>query len=142
VVVPALIATNTIFFMLHSQPGERAFILVAAILGLMLPFVFEIVGVFPPSYAFSAGQMIIQPRVLALPESRVPVLLTVMHLMLAIAPALIAFRVRDDLLAAQRKLHLTSWRLGQLAADLHGEGGAPRDGEAGMVGPGGAGWGS
>ena len=118
ILVPSLAATNSIFFVFHSRPGQRLVIILAGVAAVMLPFFMELVGIVPPSYVFEAGRMLVVPRVMAIDETRTMALLAVLHVVLAIAPTVIALRVRDELLAAQRKLSLTSWRLGQLAADL------------------------
>jgi serine/threonine-protein kinase len=118
ILVPSLAATNSIFFVLHSRPGQRLVIILAGVAAVMLPFVAEWIGIVPPSYVFEAGGMLVQPRVMAIDETRTTALLALLHVVLAIAPTVIALRVRDELLAAQRKLSLSSWRLGQLATDL------------------------
>jgi len=118
ILVPSLAATNSIFFVLHSRPGQRLVIILAGVAAVMLPFVAEWIGIVPPSYVFEAGRMLVQPRVMAIDETRTTALLALLHVVLAIAPTVIALRVRDELLAAQRKLSLSSWRLGQLATDL------------------------
>ncbi len=118
ILVPSLVATNSIFFVLHSRPGQRLVIIIAGVAAVMLPFVAELVGIVPPSYVYDAGHMLVVPRVMAIDATKTTALLAILHVVLAIVPTVIALHVRDDLLAAQRKLSLTSWRLGQLATDL------------------------
>jgi eukaryotic-like serine/threonine-protein kinase len=116
--VPTLIATNTIFFVLHSNPGQRRLIVALGVLATVLPFLGELAGLIPPSCEFLDGRIILLPRTLAFPATGTKVLLLVTHVMMVIAPALFAAAVRDSLLAAQRKLFLHTWQVSQIAADL------------------------
>jgi serine/threonine-protein kinase len=116
--VPTLIATNTVFFVLHSNPGQRRVIVALGVLATVLPFLGELVGLIPPSCQFLGDRIVILPRTLAFPATGTKVLLLVTHVMMVIAPALFAAGVRNALLAAERKLFLHSWQVGQLAADL------------------------
>ena len=118
ILVPSLVATNSVFFVLHSRPGQRSVIIVAGVLAVMVPFGAEWVGLVPPSYVFEGGHLSVMPRVMAMDETKTTAILAILHVMLAIAPTVIALRMRDELLVTQRKLSLTSWRLGQLATDL------------------------
>ena len=118
IVVPSVVATNSIFFVLHSRPGQRLYIILAGVLAVMVPFLAELLQLVPPSYTFEAGRMVVEPRVMALEPISTMGILALLHIMLAIAPTVIAVRVRDELLAAERKLSLTGWRLGHLATDL------------------------
>jgi eukaryotic-like serine/threonine-protein kinase len=118
VLAPTLIATNTVFFVLHSNPGERRVIVALGVLAMVLPFLGELAGIVPPSCEFVDGRIILLPRTLAFPPTGTKLLLLVTHVMMVIAPALFAISVRNALLAAERKLFLHSWQVGQLAADL------------------------
>ena len=118
VLAPTLIATNTVFFVLHSNPGQRRVIVALGVLAMVLPFLGELAGLVPPSCEFVDGKIVLLPRTLAFPPTGTKLLLLVTHVMMVISPALFAASVRNALLAAERRLFLHSWQVGQLAADL------------------------
>jgi serine/threonine-protein kinase len=118
ILIPALVATNTIFFVLHAPPRQRWLILLAGVLAVLFPFAVELAGIIPPSYEFLGGQIVIHPRALAFPATGTQVMLVLAHIALVLAPAFVAARVHDALLAAERRLFLYGWRVSQLAIDL------------------------
>ena len=97
IVVPSVVATNSVFFVLHSRPGQRLYIILAGVLAVMVPFLAELLQLVPPSYTFEAGRMVVEPRVIALDSISTMGILGLLHIVLAIAPTVIAVRVRDAL---------------------------------------------
>jgi serine/threonine-protein kinase len=120
ILVPPMITINTIFFVLHSQPGQRKIILAMGVLAMVGPFLAELLHLVPPSCEFIDNRIILLPRTLAFPATETALMLLFAQVMLAVYPVVVAARVRDAWLAAERKLFLYSWQVGQLAADLRG----------------------
>jgi serine/threonine-protein kinase len=118
ILIPALVATNTIFFVLHAPPAQRWLILLVGVLTVLLPFAVELAGLVPPSYEFLGGEILVRPRALAFPVPGTQLMLVLAHVALVLAPAFVATRVHDALLAAERRLFLYGWRVSQLAVDL------------------------
>jgi serine/threonine protein kinase len=119
IVVPALVSINMAFFIFHSQPRHRPIIVLAGVLTVMGPFVAELLGIVPPSYEFVAGAIRILPRVMAFnSQSVVLTILAAFHVAIVLAASFISIRIRDELLAAERRVSLLGWRMGQLATDL------------------------
>jgi len=117
-VVPGLVTTNIIFFILYSEPRHRKYILLAGVLTLVCPYLAEVVGLLPESTKFLDGQIVIVPRVMAFPAVPTQVVLVVMHALLGVAPAMVATRVRDQLQKAERKRSLATWLTSQMVTDL------------------------
>ena len=118
VIVAGVVATNTIFFTLYSDPPHRKYILLAGVLTLVAPYFAELAGWIPRSTAFVSGTIVILPRVIGYPPVGAQVVLLTMHALLGVAPAFVAFGVRDQLVRAERQLSLAAWRMGQMVTDL------------------------
>ena len=118
VIVAGVVATNTIFFTLYSDPPHRKYILLAGVLTLVAPYFAELAGWIPRSTAFVSGTIVILPRVIEYPPVGAQVVLLTMHALLGVAPAFVAFGVRDQLVRAERQLSLAAWRMGQMVTDL------------------------
>ncbi len=119
IIVPALVSINMAFFIFHSQPRHRTIIILAGVLTVMGPFAAEILGLVPLSYEFVDGAIHIMPRVMAFnSQATVLTILAAFHTAIVLAAAFISIRIRDELLAAERRVSLLGWRMGQLATDL------------------------
>jgi len=118
ILIPALVATNTIFFVLPcaaraavAHPARRRAHRAVAVRRRARRS-----G--PPSYEFLGGEILVRPRALAFPVPGTQLMLVLAHVALVLAPAFVATRVHDALLAAERRLFLYGWRVSQLAVDL------------------------
>lgn len=118
VVVAGVVAANTIFFTLYSGPPHRKYILLAGVLTLVAPYFAELAGFIPPSTAFVDGKIVILPRVIQYPPVGTQIVLLTMHALLGVAPASVAFGLRDQLVRAERQLSLAAWRMSQMVTDL------------------------
>ena len=119
IIVPALVSINMAFFIFHSQPRHRTIIILAGVLTVMGPFAAEVLGLLPLSYEFGDGTIHVMPRVMAFnSQTSVLTILATFHVAIVLAAAFISIRIRDELLAAERRVSLLGWRMGQLATDL------------------------
>ena len=118
VLVAGVVATNTIFFTLYCEPHHRKYILIAGMATLVGPYLAELAGWLPRSTDFVDGRIIILPRAMAYPPVKSQIVLITMHALLGVAPAFVAFSVRDQLIRAERRLSLAAWRMSQMVTDL------------------------
>ncbi|MFC1641828.1 serine/threonine protein kinase, partial [Myxococcota bacterium] len=65
ILIPALVATNTVFFVLHTPRRQRWLVFALGVLTITLPFGAEILGLVPPSYQFTGKEIIVHARALA-----------------------------------------------------------------------------
>ncbi len=114
IIVPAIAVTNIIFFILHSPVSHRWWITLVGVLTVVGPFLASLLGWIPSAYTLSNNHILIEPRVINYPPTMTNYVLLFAHVALIVTPALIIMRVRDALLAAERKNFLHTWRISQL----------------------------
>jgi serine/threonine-protein kinase len=114
ILVPSLIATNTIAFVAFSDRHNRARMVAVAIAALIVPILLQETGWTPSSYLFSSSGMLVIPQVAELP--RVPTLLVLVaaNVMVVVTPSLLIARVRDTLARKEERLFAQAWKLRQL----------------------------
>jgi eukaryotic-like serine/threonine-protein kinase len=112
--VPAVAATNTMFFAMVAEPRHRPWLVAAGILAIALPVAAEGFGLLPPAYLFQHGEIHVMPRGASFPEIPTSVSLFIISVAVVILPALIVSQMRDALTAAERRLVLQAWHLGQM----------------------------
>src|SRR5262249_16582012 len=111
IIVPALAATNTMFFVMSiDRPGRRVVIAVST-LAVVVPVLLEQIGVIPPSYAFRGGLLEVLPRAVELPALETTVTLLLVSIALCVVPGLAVGKLRDRLSAAERRLYMQAWNL-------------------------------
>ncbi len=115
VLVPALAATNTLFFASHLSARARPFAALAGVVAVLAPVALEALGVLPPSFAFRDGNLELLPRLADLTPTPTLVLLLLGTAALVVTPAVLVGRLRDSLEAAEKKLFLHAWHLRALA---------------------------
>ncbi|MEZ4375429.1 MAG: serine/threonine-protein kinase [Polyangiaceae bacterium] len=113
VIVPTLAMANAIAYVSAVERKGRIWILIASCLAVSLPAVAAWLGWIPQMYSFVDGAMQIRPWMIKLPEIPTSAFLFITNMALVASGALFAARLRDELLEAQRRLHLQAWQLEQ-----------------------------
>jgi eukaryotic-like serine/threonine-protein kinase len=116
VLVPALAATNTLFFATYLSSRVRPLAALSGVVAVLAPVGLEALGVLPRSFAFANGNLELLPRMTALAPGPTVVLLLTASAALVVTPAVLVGRLRDSLEAAEKKLFLQSWHLNALAS--------------------------
>jgi hypothetical protein len=118
VLVPSVLAVNTMSFAMTEVKLRRAAFIAVGCLALLVPTCLELAGVFPPSYGFeelsTGGRMLIFPQMLAFPETTPLIALLVLSLLTIVTPAIAAGFLRDKLTLVERRLLTQHWYLRQL----------------------------
>jgi hypothetical protein len=115
ILVPTMIATNTMAFALHLDPRARRIAIAIGVAGVLAPFVLAGLELVPGSYAFILGRMTIEPRMLLLPRQPTLWFLAVSCAVMVFTGTRSAGEVRDALAAAEARLLTQRWYLRQLA---------------------------
>ncbi|MBS1148927.1 MAG: Serine/threonine protein kinase PrkC, regulator of stationary phase [Myxococcaceae bacterium] len=115
VLVPALAATNTLFFATYLSSKVRPLAALSGVVAVLAPVGLEALGVLPRSFAFADGHLELLPRMTALAPGPTLVLLLAGSVALVVTPAVLVGRLRDSLEAAEKKLFLQAWHLNALA---------------------------
>jgi serine/threonine-protein kinase len=116
-IVPGLVAINTLYFSLHADRASRRLITLAGLAAILLPIALELIGLVPPAYRFADGAIHVLPRMTALPANQTLPLLLAINVALVVTPGVMAGRVRDALAEAERRLFLQAWQLRQVLPD-------------------------
>lgn len=114
ILVPNLAVTNALAFVLYGDRRHRVASIAIAGLGVTLPFVAQLLGWLPSSYAFTDQGMTILPHLADLPRAGTLALLFIASLALVIPPSIFAARVHDEVNEGQRRAFLHAWNLRQL----------------------------
>jgi serine/threonine-protein kinase len=103
-VMPGLLAACALAFTIATESRGsgvreprffRAIALGTALLAYAAPFLLELVGAVPPSYAFEAGAIRILPRAVDFPPGLAVPCLVLANALLVTVPSLLAIQVRD-----------------------------------------------
>lgn len=116
-VAPTLFAIFTFTYCMSHHRAYRAAVLAMTTIAMLTPVLAEVLGVTPRSYIFQGGAMTILPHAVSLVEVPTMVSLTLVNLLLAIAPALLVGRLHRALRASERRSMLQAWHLRQLLPD-------------------------
>jgi len=115
VIVPAMVAQNTIYFAAVARSGaQRAAAIAVGTLGVLVPWALEIAGVIPRSFDFEGGAMRFLPRMAEFPPLATQGLLLVASLILVIVPSLVLARLNDDRIRTKLRLLTHLWHFRQL----------------------------
>ena len=114
VLMPAAIAVNATAFAIFSRPGRRILIGVTACLAILVPLGLELAGVFPSSYRFEDGAMILESRALELPATPTLLLLTVTSVASVLMGCYVVGHIRDKLAEAEQRMYLYTWHVREL----------------------------
>jgi serine/threonine-protein kinase len=106
-------AVTMVLFTLYASRAERPWILAILSLAVLAPFGIELLHLFPPAYSFAPGELVLHPRLLALPAvpTRLVLASEVSFLLLI---GLFVGRLRDRKLAREREMFVQGWHLRQL----------------------------
>ncbi|MBS1149773.1 MAG: Serine/threonine protein kinase PrkC, regulator of stationary phase [Myxococcaceae bacterium] len=117
VLVPTLVATNTMFFATHFSEKWRPLASLAGVVAVLTPVALEVVGICYPSFTFKDGGLLLLPRMTELPPNATLALLIAASVGLVVTPVVLVGRLRDSLEEAEKKLFLQAWHLKELASD-------------------------
>ncbi len=123
VLVPTMIATNTMALALHMDRRARAWAIAIGIVGVIAPIALAALHLVPASYAFGPEGMIIRPLMLELPAVPTLVFLAFASAVTVYTGTRSAGEVRDALAVAEQRLYTQRWQLRQLLPE-----GAPSGG--------------
>jgi eukaryotic-like serine/threonine-protein kinase len=114
VFVPGFVAASTMLFVAQTPRRLRVPSIVAGCLTIGLPLALELLGVLPPSMRVGHDELTLLPRLNYFNEGVALITLFGVSLVGIVSPALLAGRMRDELLGAERELLFQRWQLAQL----------------------------
>jgi hypothetical protein len=114
VLLPVLVAVNTIAYLLHSLPAWRVRALLVGAVTLLVPVIGELAGWWPRTTHFTGDALIVRSMLVYLPEGPAFAVLALATTACILVPGIYVMNVRDALLVAERTLHVQSWHLRQL----------------------------
>jgi serine/threonine-protein kinase len=112
--VPGIAATNTMYFAMNAEKRHRVAILIVGALAVALPFLLELVGIVPPSYAWDERGFVVLERATHFPALWTATALLTLSVSTVLVPTLMVGRMRDALDAAEQRLFLQAWHLRQM----------------------------
>jgi serine/threonine-protein kinase len=114
--VPSLVMTNAIGFLMRPEPRRRRPVLLFSVAAIAVPQVLEWTGLVPPSMTVEAGRVVIMPRVLDFTVASNTMLFFV-TLGFLVVFGLFFSRLRQSLAHAEERLSVQAWQLQQLLPD-------------------------
>lgn len=114
VIVPALAATNAIFFAMNADAKLRRAVLVLGVSTIAVPLALSWSGLDTGYYTFEQGAMIVRSAMVTLPPFMTQLALALISILLVITPTMLAGRMRDRLAAAEERVLLQAHYLAQL----------------------------
>jgi hypothetical protein len=115
--VPTLIATFIAAFQAHPVRSVRRGITVGGVALFTVMVALEWAGLWPGSYAFVDGTILVRPVALGFPETPTRVLVLASSVASMLASAMFLSRLRESLAAAQARVSLLGWHLRQLVPE-------------------------
>ncbi len=116
--IPGLAAMSTMASSFNtSSRGARALVISIGVLAVLVPLLLEGIGLLPPSYRFSNGELVIVPRMHNFPPTATIVFLSYIGLGHIISISVLMGRLHESRIAALHRLHLHTWQLKQLVSD-------------------------
>jgi serine/threonine-protein kinase len=117
ILVPAIVATNTLIFSLANEAPWRGRITAIGSLAVVVPALLELFGLVPPSLDFRGGALVVLPRLVDLPRHATVGFLAISSLAVIITGSLAMAPFRAELDEAQRRIRLHAWSLRQMVPD-------------------------
>jgi serine/threonine-protein kinase len=114
VFVPGFVASSTMLFVAQVPRRLRGAAVIAGCLTIVLPLALELLGVIPPSMRVGHEELTLLSRLTYFNEGAALAVLLGVSLVGVVSPALLAGRMRDQLLGAERELLFQRWQLAQL----------------------------
>jgi serine/threonine-protein kinase len=115
--LPSVAAVNTIGFAITPARSRRMVFMIFGCLTVIIPVVLEWAEIWPRSYVFRDGVMMVVPQTFGLPETPTMLLLLLCSLAVIIGGAYFVGRIRDALTGAEERLQLHAWQLRHLIPD-------------------------
>jgi serine/threonine-protein kinase len=117
VVVPIASCAASTMFVTFGTRGERRWVVATWGVATLVPYLVELLRVFPPAYTFAGGDIVLHPRALALPEIPVTVSLAYTSLAFILFSAYFVGGLRDKQREGDRRMFVQAWHLRQLFPD-------------------------
>lgn len=114
VLVPALAATNTMFFASYLPSGRRRYAVAGGLGAVLVPLALELLGVAPPSYVVAVNGITLLPRMASFDPVPTEAVVMLGSLAAILTPSVLVGRLRDSLADAERRLFLHAWHARQL----------------------------
>src|SRR5678809_584631 len=106
------------YFVVHVTPRERFVSLSLITAGALAPYAFDLLGWVSPGFSFSGGNIVIHPRMVEFPPIASLFALAYTSIGFVALPALLAGRLHDELMLAQRQVVMQAWQLKRLLTRL------------------------
>jgi serine/threonine-protein kinase len=114
VLVPSLAAVNALSFVAATDRPRRIGATLMGALTILIPFVLEMVGVLPRSYAFENGHLVVLPHVLSFTPMPTLVFLLFANVAVVVTACLFLLRFSEAVDRTEERLHVQAWHLRQL----------------------------
>ena len=118
VLLPQLAAANAQSFTHGCPPKHRTISLVLCAASVLVPVLLVALGVVPSPYEFRDGAMVILPQAVFLPRAWTLAFLTVVAVVLVVAPSLAVAHEHDLRRAAEEREFYWTWSLRRILADV------------------------
>jgi eukaryotic-like serine/threonine-protein kinase len=113
IIVPGLLVGYAVELQMHPHRNVRRAVLVLCCATMALAFLLDVVAL-APSYAIVDGRVLLQSHMLARLDEPALWFIAAAAVMSIITPSVFVTHVRDELTAAEAKLHLQTWQLAQI----------------------------
>jgi serine/threonine-protein kinase len=113
-IAPTVATASAMALAMSAAPRERWMGGLLFVAGALLPFVVEGAGLGPPAYAFEPNRMIVFARAVELGRWSTMVSIAYSTVGFILLPIIVIGRLRDALLASERRESLQAWYLRQL----------------------------
>ncbi|MGH1340281.1 MAG: protein kinase domain-containing protein [Nannocystales bacterium] len=117
VLIPGLAGANAVAFTQHARGRRRIAYVSIAAMAVVVPLLFEVTGLWPPSYEFTEAGMLIVPHFASLPTVSTLLLLALASITTVVLPALLMREARDSVEESREQLAVQAWQLRQLVPD-------------------------
>ena len=117
VLVPAVLAVNTMGFAMHERAVPAPIIISIGTLGVIVPAALEWLRVCPPAYHFGDGVIEIFSRAMAFHGRAPEIVLWVGSVATVVGSSIFAVHASRARVLAEQRLQLHAWQLRQLVAD-------------------------
>jgi serine/threonine-protein kinase len=111
VIVPALAATNALFFALYTEKKWRPVVALAGLAAVLAPFALEVVGVLSPSMAHGTAGVTLLARAVSIEPRWIELFLLATSAGILVTTTGTVGRARDELAASERRSFLQAWHL-------------------------------